>query len=129
MVVPRTDRTEVGIRLAPYYLPNGLGDPHARRHLPAAVDGAFRPGELDRQNRERVAARPAEPQLDAAGFDDALPSQAGKGGQVGVQFELDPAPLARLQRHARVADELDNRPGYLGNRVVQVDLDDLSSCV
>ena len=103
-------------------------DGHRRGQPPRVVDG---PQLADEAQRERVAvvgAGPREPQLDVARLDDRARRAAPvNDGDVGGDGEGDERRLARLQLDPGVADEAHDRPGHLGDRVVQVELHDLGA--
>ena len=84
-------------------------------------------GELHRVRDPDVGARRSETDHDLARFDDALAVSSGEAGDVGrdVDREVDgsrPAPVRPGE-----ADETLHRPDDGGDRVVQIELDDLGA--
>jgi hypothetical protein len=86
----------------------------AETHLPALA------GESVSERGLGIRARPADPQLHLARVYLPVASRPGVAGEIGVHGELDGARAARRQVNLRGRDQLLDRPGHLGDRVVQV---------
>src|SRR5580693_582871 len=91
----------------------------AETHLPALA------GEIVSERGLDVRARPADPQLHLAGVYLPVTSRSRVAGEVGVHGELDGTRAARREVDLRGRDQLLDRAGHLGDRVMQVHLDDL----
>jgi hypothetical protein len=74
-----------------------------------------------------VAAGRGQTQLQRAGLDDPMPLGERVRGQVGVEGEADLRRGARVERYAGVADQSYDGAGDPGDRVVQIELDDLGA--
>jgi len=79
----------------------------------------------ERAPQRQLVRRPADPDPDLARLDDPLAGPAGKRRPVGVHRERDLPPLAGFQRHPGEPGQPPHRPHHRGDRVAEVELDDL----
>src|SRR5579872_5491379 len=75
----------------------------------------------------QVVRRAADRDAYLSWLDDLAAGQAGERGAVRVQAERDPAPLAGLQWNPGEASQPAYRADQLGDRIAEVQLDDLGA--
>jgi hypothetical protein len=81
----------------------------------------------ERAAQRQVVGRAPDPDADLSRLDDPLAGPAAERRPVGVDPERDPAPFARLQRDPGEAGQPAHRAHHRGDRVAEVELDDLGA--
>src|SRR5690606_40253354 len=100
---------------------------HGRVESPPVIDDADLPVETHDELGDELVSRSAESEHEIAGLDDAREVPPGEGREIGMDAERDARRRAGLELDAREADEALDRPDDRGERVVEVELDDLGT--